>query len=194
MLGQTGWRRRGQQGVVGINLVVVLAFALYAVIQLSRVTLAAKQIDDRVEVITAEVGPGSNVSRLDETAILDTVGDRAEQIRAAAEPLTGQAGAILTAAQSIDRTASNIFTAAGEINGVVRSINGTIGQLPPVVRSINDGVAATNGRVERARGPVAGIRDDLNNVLREVVVIDAHATALCSVGLIPTVGGGPCPP
>lgn len=193
MLTTTGWRRRGQQGVVGINLVVVLAFALYAVIQLSRVTLAAKQIDDRVEVITAEVGPGSNISRLDETAILDTVGDRAEQINVAASQLSNQAGQIITTAQSIDRTADGIFTNASEINGTVRSINGTIGAIPPVVRTINDGVAAINGRADRIRAPVAGIREDLNNVLGQVVLIDGHAKAICSVGLVPLVAPPPCP-
>ena len=191
MLGDPGWRRRGQQGIVGINLVVVLAFALYAVIQLSRVTLAAKQIDDRVEVITAEVGPGSNVSRLDETAILNTVADNAEKINVAASQLSSQAGQILTAAQSIDRTVSSILSTAGEINGTVRSINGTIGALRPVVVSIHDGVAAINGRAERARGPVAGIREDLNNVLGHVVVIDRHAQAICSGSLVSSIQA-PC--
>ncbi|MCA1684075.1 MAG: hypothetical protein LC708_02980, partial [Actinobacteria bacterium] len=42
-----GARRAGEAGIVGVNLVLVIAFALYAVIMLSRTTLAAKQIDDR---------------------------------------------------------------------------------------------------------------------------------------------------
>jgi hypothetical protein len=87
--------RRDSRGVVGVNLVLVIAFALYAVIMLSRTTLAAKQIDDRVRVIVTEVGPGSNVSRLDETQKLNTIGKTAEDILAAARPLSGQAQTIL---------------------------------------------------------------------------------------------------
>jgi len=167
-------RAAGEKGIVGFNLAVTIAFALFAVIELSRVTLAAKQIDDRVKVITAEVGPGSNVSRLDETAKLDDIGLKAEQILAAAEPLSPQAGEILTTAQSIDSTVSDILRNASEINGSVRSINATASALQPVVVTINGvggtavvggGVEAINRRADAAFGPVGGIRDDLNRVL-----------------------------
>ena len=76
--------REDESGIVGFNLAVVIAFALYAVIQLSRVVLAGSQIDDRVKVIITEVGPGSNVSRLDETQKLNETGRMAEEILVAA--------------------------------------------------------------------------------------------------------------
>ncbi|MGH9157703.1 MAG: hypothetical protein ACRD1K_18135, partial [Acidimicrobiales bacterium] len=50
-------RPRSQAGVVGANLAITLAFALFAVIQLTRTTLAAEQIDDRVKTIVGETGP-----------------------------------------------------------------------------------------------------------------------------------------
>jgi hypothetical protein len=78
--------REDESGIVGFNLAVVIAFALYAVIQLSRVVLAGSQIDDRVKVIITEIGPGSNVSRLDETQKLNETGRMAEDILAAARP------------------------------------------------------------------------------------------------------------
>ena len=158
------WSRAQQAGVVGVNLTLVIAFALYAVIQLSRVTLAAKQIDDRVKVIVSEVGPGSNVSRLDETARLNETGRIAEEILTAAKPLSGQAQAIIDTSASIDKTVSDILRNATEINGSVRSIHGEATQLQPVVRDINDGVAAINGRADKAAPVVAGIRSDLNTV------------------------------
>ncbi len=105
--------RRDEQGIVGFNLAVVIAFALYAVIQLSRVVLAGGQIDDRVKVIITEVGPGSNVSRLDETQKLNETGRVAEEILVAAQNLSARAGTIIETAESIDGTVSGILQNAG---------------------------------------------------------------------------------
>ena len=171
------FRRRGDRGIVGVNLVLGIAFALYAVIMLSRTTLAAKQIDDRVRVIVTEVGPGSNVSRLDETQKLNTIGKTAEDILAAARPLSGQAQVILDTARSIDNTVSAINANATEINGTVKSINSTAASLLPVVQQIHGdesldpitgGVAAINKRADLAFPPVNGISQDLRAVLVNV--------------------------
>ncbi len=156
----------GQAGVVGANLAITLAFALFAVIQLTRTTLAAEQIDDRVETIVGDVGEIDeelvNVPKLNET-------DRmAREILAAAQPLSAQANEILVTARSIDGTVSNILGNATSINGTVKGISGNLNNLRPVVRSINDGVAAINLRADRAIALVAGIKVDLDNVLVEV--------------------------
>ena len=186
-------KRRNESGIVAVNLALVIAFALFAVIELSRVTLAAKQIKQRVKTITTEVGPGSNVSRLDETRILDTVADRADQILAAAKSLSGQANDVLTQTKSIDATGSQILTNAQEINGTARSINGTFQSLAPVVNNIRGtpgnidspgradigGVNAINIRVDNILRSVSGIHDDLDIVQRGVGPgpgsIDFHA-------------------
>ena len=171
--------RRNQRGIVGVNLVLVIAFALYAVIMLSRTTLAAKQIDDRVRVIVTEVGPGSNVSRLDETQKLNTIGKTAEDILAAARPLSGQAQQIIDVAGSIDNTVSAIFANANEINATVKSINATAAALLPVVQTIHGdgsddnitgGVDLINRQAQAALQPdtVPGIQQDLNRVLGHV--------------------------
>jgi hypothetical protein len=208
---------RGESGIVAVNLALTIAFALFAVIELSRVTLAAKQIKQRVKTITTEVGPGSNVSRLDETKILDTVADRADQILAAAKPLSGQANDILTQTKSIDATGSKILSNAQEINGTVKSINGTFQSLAPVVNNIRGtpgsidavtppataGVQAINIRVDNVLRSVSGIRSDLDQVRTDVGPgngsIDFHAAniekfaqnavagALC--GLVPGLSG-----
>ena len=203
--------RRNQSGIVAVNLVLVIAFALYAVIQLSRTTLAVKQIKNRVQTITTEVGPGSNVSRLDETAILNTVADRAEQILAAARPLSGQANDILVAAQSIDRTVSSIQSTAGEINTVVKDINGRARALAPVVDQIRGrpgtidnpgpgtGTTGINIRVDNALRNIQGIGSDLRIVRDEVVRIDGHAASINTMVSNPAcillaVLGIPCTP
>lgn len=171
--------RRDSRGIVGVNLVLVVAFALYAVIMLSRTTLAAKQIDDRVRVIVTEVGPGSNVSRLDETQKLNTIGKTAEDIQVAAAPLSGQAQQIIDTAKSIDNTVSAIYANANEINSTVHGINSTAAALLPVVHTIHGdgsdsnttgGVDLINRQAQAALQPdaVLGIQQDLHAVLADV--------------------------
>ena len=185
-------RGRGEAGIVAVNLALVIAFALFAVIELSRVALAAKQIKQRVKTITTEVGPGSNVSRLDETAILNTVADRADQILAAAKPLSGQVNDILTAAKSIDGTVTKINDNAQSINGTAKSINGTFQSLAPIVNNIRGtpgnidrptafqtgGVQAINIRVDNAIRSVAGIKSDLDGTSADVASINNHVIVI----------------
>lgn len=195
------------RGIVGVNLALTIAFALFAVIELSRVTLAAKQIDDRVKIITAEVGPGSNVSRLDETQKLNDIGRKAEEILAAAKNLSGQATEITNSAKGIDGTVSQILSNAGEINGSAKNINGTLGALQPVVRNINGdntfsattgGVAAIDMRADRALRPdlVPGIRGDLaavNSLVNNSPGIARTAAGICTgIRVVPGVSNS-CP-
>ena len=194
-------RAQGEGGVVGFNLALTIAFALFAVIELTRVVLAASQIDDRVKVIVTEVGPGSNVSRLDETQKLNETGRMAEEILTAAQPLSGQAQQIIDTAKSIDGTVTQINQNAGEINQTVRSIDSVTKQLLPVVQNINGdntfsaqrgGVAAINMRAQAALPVVGGIQNDLSraNILGTLVFVDRHAVAICNGTAISTVGGG----
>jgi ribosomal protein L18E len=184
-------RMEGESGIVGFNLAVVIAFALYAVIQLSRVVLAATQIDDRVEVIITEVGPGSNVSRLDETQKLNETGRMAEEILVAAQNLSARAGTIIETAGSIDGTVSQILQNASEINQTVRGIDATTKSLLPVVQNIHGdetmsaqtgGVAAINKRAQAAIPVVQGIQSDLSraNILGILASVDRHAVAICN--------------
>ena len=183
--------REDESGIVGFNLAVVIAFALYAVIQLSRVVLAGSQIDDRVKVIITEVGPGSNVSRLDETQKLNETGRMAEEILVAAQNLSARAGTIIETAQSIDGTVSQILQNAGEINTTVKSIDSITRQLQPVVQTIHGddslsvttgGVAAINKRALTATPVVGGIQTDLSraNILGLLASVDRHAVAICN--------------
>jgi hypothetical protein len=193
--------RNQEKGIVGFNLALTIAFALFAVIELSRVVLAATQIDDRVKVIITEVGPGSNVSRLDETQKLNETGRMAEDILAAAQPLSGQAQTIIDTAKSIDGTVSGILGNATDINGTVHSINSTVSALLPVVNNIHGddsisattgGVAAINKRAQAALPVVGGIQSDLSraNILGTLVTVDRHAVAICNGVALSLVGGG----
>jgi hypothetical protein len=200
-MSQFRFRKEDESGIVGFNLAVVIAFALYAVIQLSRVVLAGSQIDDRVKVIITEVGPGSNVSRLDETQKLNETGRMAEEILVAAQNLSARAETIIETAGSIDGTVSKILQNATEINQTVVGINNTTKALLPVVQTIHGddslsvttgGVAAINKRAATATPVVQGIQTDLSraNILGTLVSVDRHAVAICNSTALNLVGGG----
>ncbi len=173
-------RSRDEDGVVAINLVLVLAFALFAVIMLTNTTVRAAQIDDRVKKIRGEVKDVdvelTNVPQLDQTAVT------AGEIDAATKNLERQATEIVGAAQSIDRTVSSILSNATSIDASVDTINPTLGSILGVVRSIDgggaigaggvqrSGVAGINDRVLEVRRAVAGIKGDTGSILAQVGV------------------------
>ncbi len=188
----------GEAGIVGANLAIVLAFALFAVIQLTRTTIAAEQIDDKVEIIVGEVEPIDE--ELNAVPILDEVDRSAREILTAAQPLTGQLNDVVGSAKSIDNTVSSILSNATSINGTVRGIGGTVSSLQPVVRSINDGVATINRQADQAIALGRGIEGDTTNILAQVGVatpgghagktIHGHANAIdCA---IPLPGANAC--
>ncbi len=199
-------RLRAEHGIVGANLAITIAFALFAVIELTRTLVAANSIDDRVKVIVGEVSPINE--DLNEVAKLDDTARMAEEILAAAQPLTGQAGEIVDLTASIDSTGSGILDTATSINGVVkqingsvnaingntnsinsaaRSINGELSALLPVTRSIDVGVADINKRADVVIGETIQIDNDLTNVDNLVKSIDTSAVSICNS---PAINGG----
>ena len=199
-------RLREEHGIVAANLAITIAFALFAVIELTRTLLAANSIDDRVKVITAEVTPIN--TDLDEVAKLDETARMAEEILAAAQPLTGQAGRIVDITASIDNTGSNILGAATSINGIVKSINGNVsgilGSVGPINQSarninsdlstalpevvaIDQGVADINGRADVIISQTIPIDEDLTNADNLVKSIAVSAESICNS---PAIMGG----
>lgn len=181
---ETG-RARGDDGVVGINLAIVLAFALYAVIQLSRTTLAAQEIDDTVESIV--VSTPAIDQTLDNVPKLDETDATAEQILVAAEPLVGHLESVIASADGILGTAGTINSTAGSINGTVLSIGDTVGSingtvaniggtfdvLTPEVASIRNEVAMINGRVSIVIGLARAIETDTTDISTSVGLADS---------------------
>jgi len=176
MLSSIRRRSDSEDGIVAINLVLFLGFALFAVVQLTRTTLAAQQIDERVVVITKEVAPIDQ--NLNEVPKLDLTNETAGKIRVAAENLSAEAGNIIDAARSIDGTVADINRNADTINGTVKAIAGNVGSIAGSVRTIGgnatslngtvgdirQGVADINGRVDVIIGLARPIAGDLNNV------------------------------
>lgn len=202
MLSPLRRRQDEQGGIVAVNLVLFLGFALYAVVQLTRTTLAAQQIDERVVVITKEVAPIDQ--NLNEVPKLDLTNETAAKIRAAADPLTGEAQNIINAAQSINGTVTDINDNANTINGTVKQIAGNVGSISGSVRTIGgnattltntvgdirSGIADINRRVMVVIDLAGSIRGDLDNVKNTVgnvgqptfngsQTINGHAAEIC---------------
>ncbi len=169
--------RRGESGIVGVNLVVVIAFALFAVVLLTRALVAAQAINHNVAVfIRPEVG---SINRsLNTLPVLDQVNSTAAQILTAARPLSGQAGQVLDATQSIKATVGSINGAANSINADVRSIgsdvntvNGSVGTISTKVNAISatvGGIAGTVGSIHSNVGTVSGDVGSINSSAHDI--------------------------
>lgn len=162
-------RKEDEGGIVAINLVLFLGFALYAVVQLTRTTLAAQQIDERVVVITKEVGPIDQ--NLNEVPKLDLTNETAGRIRVAAQNLSAEAGNIITAATSINGTVTDINNNANTINGTVKAIGGNVDSIAGSVRTIG-------GNATSLTSTVSSIRQDIVDINRRVDTIINLASAI----------------
>lgn len=163
-------RHRGESGIVGVNLVLVIAFALFAVVALTRTVIAGQEINHQVAVIIRpEIGQ-VNVS-LKTLPVLNQVNATAAQIMTAAKPLSGQAGQIVDATQSIMGTVHTINGMANSINADVRSIgsdvstvSGAVGSINSNVNNISSTVGGIAGTVNDIRNRVGGISGDTGSI------------------------------
>jgi len=192
----------------GLLLVIVIFWALAAVLMLTGTLINAREIDDTVEVINGEVSSTDGIDKdLDSVKELVQTRRTVVGIREAADPLTGQAGEIITAAGAINRSAKSILSTAGSINTTAKSINATVRDINSSVNSIGSSVVSIHGRVNSigasvfsinrlgrsifaAVGPagatdatsikasVGRILSELRGVSGEVVTIDRGAAAI----------------
>lgn len=171
-----------ERGIAGTILVIVIAWALAAVLMLTATLVSAQSIDRHVAVITTEV------SEIDDdttsVALAADTAQIAQGIDRAARPLSGQLDQVIDAAGNIDGTVNSILATAGEINTTVKSIgatagsinstvdsiHGNVGAILGVVGSIHSGVEGINARAERALGIIRAVQADLANVRNQVRV------------------------
>lgn len=147
----------------GLVLVILIFWALAAVLMLTGTLINAREIEDTVDVINTQVSPIdeelNNVKVLEETTRSTT------KILAAAEPLSGQADQIIGAAGRIDKNAKSILGTAGSINKTAKSINGTVNSINGSVNSIGSSVVSINGTVNSIGGKVASINRLAGSIL-----------------------------
>ncbi|MGI8946126.1 MAG: hypothetical protein ACR2GL_07815 [Thermoleophilaceae bacterium] len=158
----------------GLVLVVVIFWALAAVLMLTGTLINAREIDETVDVINAQVSPIDE--ELNNVKVLEEVTRSTVRIDAAAKPLSGQADQILSAAGAIDKSVKSILGTAGSINETAKSINET-------AKSINGTVSSINGTVNSIGSTVVSINGTVNSIGSSVSSINRLAgTILATVG------------
>src|SRR4051794_12910211 len=155
-------RSSDEAGLAGKILVGVVAWALGAVLLLTNTLVAAQQIDTRVDRITHTVGPIDH--DLDSVELAARTNEVAEQILAAAKPLSGQAGQIVDATTSIDASARSINSAVGQIGDSVKGIDGSARSINTNVLDINRTVKDINGTAKAISGTVNGIDQNVGSI------------------------------
>ncbi len=149
----------------GVMLVIIIFWALAAVLMLTGSLINAREIDDTVDVINAQVSTTDGIDKdLDNVKELVSVRRDVADIRDAADPLTGQADQIITAAGAINRRARSILGTAGDINQNAKSINTTARSINTTVGSIGSTVVQINQRV----GSIGGNVSSINGLARSI--------------------------
>ncbi len=173
-------RRLTSQALPGIMLVIVIFWALLAVIFLTGILASANRIENRVGVINSEVGPISN--KLDTVPILAKVQDTANQIRDAASNLSPTIGRIVDSASSIDSSLKQVNDAVGPINKSAKAINGSVLDINKAVQTIGPNLVTVlgnarsiNAHVHSIDGRLAGTLDNVYDIRSRVVLVTGQA-------------------
>ena len=167
---------RGERGIAPALLVVVIAWALAAVLMLTGTILAAQRIDERVGSI---VGSTSQIDGdLDAVRLAGETGRISADIRTAAKPLAGELDQVIVAARGIDGTAGSILDNAGSINRKVVAINATAGAINSNVRAINANADSINAKVASIEARADGIESTAGGIERNARSINGRVGSI----------------
>lgn len=173
-----------------VMLVIIIVWALGAVLMLTSTLISAQRISNRVGVINNTYRPIDR--NLDAVRLSGRTAGLARKISKAAEPLTGQLRKVDDAARGIDRHAKSITTKTGSINDTAKSINGRVrsinarvnsiegsaGSINSRVRSIGSGLSTVDSDVGSVNAAVRGINGDFNSTLNTVRSIDQGSAGI----------------
>lgn len=180
----------GRRGLAPAVLILLIVFALSAVVMLTGTLVAARRINDDVKTIRPEVSEIKGDTKA--IALAKRTNSIAIQIRRAAVPLTGKLTDTLSAAKDIDKVAKSILgkvgainQTAGAINGNVTLINTTVGLIDANASSINASVRAINNNARSISASVNGINSSANGINSSVRSIQGRgSTILATTRLI----------
>jgi len=149
-------------GQAGIALIIVIAWALTAVVMLTRTLVSAQAIDHRVGSITGSLGEVHGETAL--VAELQKTERTAAAILTAARPLTGMLANVDEAAKRIDVTTQSINPNAQAINATVVSINGHVSSILGTARSIEATLGTITGQATNIKNNVNAIKGDSQEI------------------------------
>ncbi|MGH3548203.1 MAG: hypothetical protein ACRDQU_08835 [Pseudonocardiaceae bacterium] len=159
-------QRLTSQALPGIMLVIVILWALTAVIFLTGILAAANRIESRVGQINTSLTPIN--SKLNTVPILTKVSDTANQIRDAASNLSPTIGRIADSASSIDASLKQVGDTVGPINKSAKAINASVLTIGKSVGTIGPGLANVRGLTGTINASVHSIDGELSGTLNNV--------------------------
>ncbi|MEJ7784290.1 MAG: hypothetical protein WKF96_05750 [Solirubrobacteraceae bacterium] len=184
----------GSRGMSPVVLVILIAWALLAVIFLTGTLLAARSIDRSVSGVTNRVGddgkPEKNIATtVEEIGKEGKFIDEARKtvqistaIRKAAAPLSASLGRTLqTADKGIDPKLKSILGKVGDINGVAGEINTTVLGIGGSVDTIFTSVVSIGDAVQSVDSDVANIRRSANEINGSARSILGNLSTILSV-------------
>ncbi|MGH8574718.1 MAG: hypothetical protein ACREX8_19430, partial [Gammaproteobacteria bacterium] len=167
----------------GIMLVIIIVWALSAVLMLTSTLGSAQSIEKKVDRINSDVGPID--TELDTVPVLVEVSSTAEAIREAAAPLSGGLGNVVDDVGSIDASAKDILVNATSINGLVKTINtsaneinGSVNQIGPKLNTIEGTANEINGSVDSINGSFVGINGFVQRIQNNLVLTSKQVDVL----------------
>lgn len=163
-------RRTGDDGVIATHMAITVAFALFAVTQLTRTTVAAQEIETRVGDIVGSVD--SIDMETMPVAVLDETGRITDEILSSAMPLEGRTVEITETALLIDTNAKDILGSANTINDTAKAINGNVKGINSSVRQINSSVREIGSTAGAINANAAGILGSFQRLSPVVVGIN----------------------
>jgi hypothetical protein len=184
--------RNGERGQAGIALIIVIAWALSAVLILTRTLVAAQEINNKVTDITAHLAGSkqdtSYVSQLNKTEVT------ASTILQNAAPLTGQLEIVKNTAAHIQQQVDGITPPVQSINATVHVIHDQVGTILATAQSINNTLTQIrNTQSSVILTDVVNIKADTTSIITNVHTIDAnlcHANYGVALGILSSGHGG----
>lgn len=180
------WHMRADQrdeGITGLVLVLVIAWALLAVLMLTGILISARSIDDDVAVITGEVSEIDD--DLDSVALAEETSRIAADIETAAAPLSAQLDEVHAATLTIDESVATIHGAVGDIDASVNSITASAESIDSSVQSIHGSLSGTDSAVVsirdgimRASGQANTVVDIANRIDRDTSAVHGQTTEI----------------
>ncbi|MFN2479422.1 MAG: hypothetical protein ABR615_09670 [Pseudonocardiaceae bacterium] len=157
-------------------LVIVILWALTAVIFLTGILAAANRIESRVGQINSSLTPIN--TNLNTVPVLSKVSDTASQIRDAAANLSPTVGRIADSAGSIDTSLKQVNDSVGPINKSVKAINASVLQINQSVATIGPNLVAVRGLTGTINASVHSIDGELAGTLNDVYDIKGRVTLI----------------
>jgi uncharacterized protein YoxC len=159
-----------------VFLVVVLAFAVWAIVMLTITLIAAGDIAHQVGVINRVYPP--IIQNTQAVGLARTTAKLAGEIDEAARPLGPAFTHTVAAADGIAASANSIGQRAKQINDKVRSIHATVQSIGGTVTGIGATLGAVNDKAQSIRDAAGGIRHSFDRILDHVISIDPEVKGI----------------